>query len=99
MSSEKVCTSCGHEGHPIPQRVSSFLVDAMIWFYVLFLVAMSQQIWFLAVPLLWTIYHIVKFNSVKCPVCESLDMVSKDSRRGKAIMKNPNPVHIVYKKA
>ena len=97
MSQEKVCTSCGHEGHPIPQAVSSFLVDAMIWLYVVFLVAMSQLIPLLLIPIAWTIYHIVRFNTVKCPVCQNLDMVSKNSKRGKAIMQNPNPVHIIYK--
>ena len=97
MQQDKVCTSCGHQGKPIPQAISSFMVDAAIWFYIIFLVSMSQLIPLLVIPIAWTIYHIVRFNSVKCPVCLNLDMVSQKSRRGKAIMKNMNPVHIIYK--
>lgn len=97
MSHDKVCTACGHEGKPIPQALSSFTVDVVIWLYFGFLAGMSQLLPLLLIPMAWTIYHIIRFNSVKCPVCKSLDMVSKGSRRGKAIMRNMNPVHIIYK--
>jgi len=31
MSQEKVCISCDHEGTPIPQDKSSFIVDSVIF--------------------------------------------------------------------
>lgn len=97
MSHEKVCASCGHIGKPVPQALSSFTVDALLWLYFAFLAGMSQLLPLLLVPLIWTGYHIIRFNTVKCPVCESLDMVSKNSRRGKVALADPNPVHVLYK--
>jgi len=95
----KVCTECGHIGQPIPQKKSSFIVDMAIWSYFLFLTAMSQILPLLLIPAAWTIYHIVMFSRVKCPHCESLEMVSMNSRKGKATINNPNPVTISYKAA
>ncbi len=93
----KICTECGHIGKPIPQKKSSFAVDAVIWMIFVFGAGMSQFLPLLLVPLAWSIYHIVRFNSVKCPACESLEMVSLNSRRGKAMERDPHPMHIIYK--
>ena len=93
----KVCTECGYIGEPIPQLKSSFAVDAVIWLYFGFLAGMSQFLLLLLVPAVWTIYHLIRFNTVKCPDCESLEMVSMHSHAGKAILENPHPVSIVYR--
>lgn len=93
----KICTECGFIGEPIPQLKSSFAVDAVIWLYFGFLAGMSQLLPLLLIPAGWTIYHIIRFNSVKCPECESLEMVSLYSHAGKEAMKNPHPVNIVYR--
>jgi len=93
----KICTECGYIGKPIPQALSSFFVDAIVWLVFLFLAGASQFLFLLIVPLIWTVYHIVRFSSVKCPKCESLDMVRLNSRRGKEKEANPHPMHIIYK--
>ena len=81
----KICAYCGHVGKPIPQAKSSFVVDAFIWMITLSLTAFSGLVPLLLIPLAWTLYHIAKFNSVKCPKCECLEMVPLNSRKGKAI--------------
>lgn len=93
----KVCTECGYVGKPIPQLKSSFAVDVGIWLYFSFLTAMSQLIPLMLVPLVWTIYHIVRFRSVKCAKCESLEMVRIKSKKGQLALHNPNPVIISYR--
>ena len=92
----KVCTECGYVGRPIPQLKSSFAVDVGMWLYFAFLTALSQFFPLLLIPLAWTIYHIARFNSVKCPKCESLEMVRMNSKKGKRALNNPNPVIISY---
>jgi len=82
----KICTCCGFVGKPIPQEKSSFVVDGFIWVIMLNLAGMSQQLYLLLFPLAWTIYHIVKFNSVTCPQCKNLDMVSVSSNQGLTYM-------------
>ena len=93
----KICTECGHIGKPIPQAKSSFAVDLVIWLYFVFLVAMSQILPLLIIPATWTIYHLLRFNNVKCPECESLEMVSLHSHAGKEMLDNPHQVEVVYR--
>jgi len=93
----KICTECGYVGRPIPQAKSSFAVDAVIWLYFSFLAGMSQILPLLLIPAIWSVYHIVRFNSVKCPECQSLEMVSLHSHAGKKALEDPYPVHIIYK--
>ncbi len=83
---EKVCSSCGYVGKPVPQSASSFLVDGLVWMVVGSLTIMSGLLPLLLVPLAWTLFHIMKFNSVTCPKCENLDMVSKRSRKGRRVL-------------
>jgi hypothetical protein len=80
---DKVCTSCGFVGKPIRQCFESFLVDAMAWLVFSSVALISGVMYFLLVPAAWTVYHIARFGSTKCPKCESLDMVSMNSSKGK----------------
>ena len=93
----KICTECGFIGKPIPQAKSSFAVDAVIWLYFGFLAGMSQLLPLLLIPVAWTLYHLIRFNSVKCPDCESLEMVSMHSHNGRQALQNPHPVEVVYR--
>lgn len=87
----KICTNCGHVGKPVPQGKDSFFVDIFAWAMFLSLSAMSQQWYLMAIPLAWTIYHIAKFNTVKCPECGNLDMVRISSRKGRQTMEHEMP--------
>ena len=79
---QKVCTSCGYTGNAINQCLGSFMLDALLWFATIGIIAVTALIPLIVVPLAWSIFHIVNFKS-KCPECESLDMVSKSSSKGK----------------
>ncbi|MDX1810352.1 MAG: hypothetical protein R3240_00270 [Gammaproteobacteria bacterium] len=70
---DKVCAHCGYVGKPVAQEKDSFLVDIFAWGMFLSLSGMSQQWYLMFVPLAWTIYHIVNFNSA-CPKCKNLEM-------------------------
>lgn len=92
---EKICTECGFEGKPVAQCKMSFFVDVALWVTVVNLVFFTGFLPLLLIPTVWTLYHIIKFNSVKCPECESLNMVSRNSRAGKrAIERKKNPIKI-----
>ncbi len=82
----KVCKSCGYVGKPIPQAKDSFMLDLFFWLIALALSGMSQQWYIMFLPLAWTIYHIARFNTVKCPKCGNLDMVSLNSHKGKEVL-------------
>jgi len=89
---DHICTHCGHVGKPIPQSKESFFVDAFIWGVVGSFALMTGVMPILIIPAAWTVYHVLKFNTTKCPECLSLDMVPLDSRKGKeaqAAKKNP----------
>ena len=86
---DRVCTSCGYVGKPTKQCLESFLVDAFVWGIVGSFALGTGIMPVLAIPAAWTLYHIVKFGTTKCPECGSLDMVSQDSRKGRAVL-NPN---------
>ena len=86
---DRVCTSCGHVGKPTKQCLESFLVDAFVWGIVGSFALGTGIMPVLAIPAAWTLYHIVKFATTKCPECGSLDMVSQDSRKGRAFL-NPD---------
>ena len=92
---DKVCTECGFEGKPIAQCKMSFIVDVAIWVTVFNLVFFTGLFQLFIIPAAWTLFHLVKFNSVKCPHCESLSMVSPQGRRGKkALDRKNNPIRI-----
>ena len=93
----RVCTNCGYHGHAIPQAKESFLVDAMIWAVFGSIALMTGLIPLLVIPMAWTVYHIAKFNTTQCPKCDNLDMVSVNSRKGKAIMAGENNLVHVWK--
>jgi hypothetical protein len=80
---QRVCTNCGYVGEPIPQCATSFFVDAFIWLTVASVTLFTGFLPLLIIPLAWTTFHIVKYRTVKCPQCENLDMVSKESAKGK----------------
>ena len=91
---DRVCTSCGYVGKPTTQGPGSFFVDAFIWLVVGSVVLMSGILPLLIIPIGWTIYHIIKYATTTCPKCENLDMVSLNSKKGKAVLdqKNGKPV-------
>lgn len=92
---DRVCTSCGFEGKPIKQCIESFLVDAFVWGIVGSFALMTGLMPALIIPAAWTLYHLVKFNSTKCPTCGDLEMVSKNSRKGRiALDKEANQVQV-----
>lgn len=80
---QRVCTNCGHVGEPISQCATSFFVDALIWLVVASITLFTGLLPLLLLPLGWTIFHIAKYRTVKCPKCENLDMVSMTSNKGK----------------
>ena len=79
---ERICTACGFEGKPINQCIESFLVDAFIWGAVGSFALTTGLLPLLAIPAAWTLYHLAKFKTTKCPSCGELEMVSKESRKG-----------------
>lgn len=83
---DRVCTSCGYVGKPTKQCLESFLVDAFIWGIVGSFALSTGIMPVLVIPAAWTLYHIVKFGTTKCPECGSLDMVSQQSRKGRAVL-------------
>lgn len=92
---DRVCTSCGFEGKPVKQCIESFLVDAFIWGIVGSFALMTGLMPALAIPAAWTLYHLVKFNTTKCPNCGDLEMVSKQSRKGRrALDKDAGQVQV-----
>lgn len=92
---DRICTSCEFEGKPIKQCIESFLVDAFVWGTVGSFALVTGLLPLLAIPTAWTLYHLVKFKTTKCPSCGSLDMVSKNSSKGRAALeRKANPVKV-----
>jgi len=85
----RVCTSCGHVGKPVKQCLGSFFVDAFMWGTVGSFALMTGLMPALLIPAAWTIYHLAKFNTTKCPECGELEMVSMKSRKGREAL-NPS---------
>jgi predicted RNA-binding Zn-ribbon protein involved in translation (DUF1610 family) len=83
---DRVCTSCGHVGKPTKQCLESFLVDAFAWGLAGSFALGTGLMPVLAIPAAWTLYHLMKFNTTKCPSCGNLDMVSMDSRKGQKVL-------------
>jgi len=86
---DRVCTSCGFEGKPVKQCIESFFVDAFIWATVGSFALMTGLIPVLLIPAAWTLYHLAKFGTTKCPACGDLEMVSMKSRKGRQAL-NPS---------
>jgi hypothetical protein len=82
---DRICASCGHVGKPVPQCLGSFLLDVLVWGTVGAAALATAILPLLLVPLAWTIYHVARFNTTKCPACGDLEMVALDSRRGRAV--------------
>jgi hypothetical protein len=78
----RVCTSCGTVGEPVKQCLESFFVDAFIWATVGSIALMAGLIPVLLVPVAWTLYHLAKFGTTKCPECGDLERVSLSSQKG-----------------
>lgn len=92
---DRICTSCGFEGQPIKQCLASFFVDAFIWGTVGGFAMVTGLLPILAIPAAWTLYHLAKFKTTKCPTCGDLEMVSKDSRKGLAALhQKEHPVQV-----
>jgi predicted RNA-binding Zn-ribbon protein involved in translation (DUF1610 family) len=85
----RVCTSCSFVGKPINQCLGSFVVDAFIWGSVGSIALLTGLIPVLIIPAAWTLYHLAKFATTKCPACGDLEMVSMDSRKGRETL-NPS---------
>lgn len=84
---DRVCAECGFIGKPINQGPTSFFVDGFIWLLFGSFTMMTGLLPILLIPLSWTIYHIAVYKITKCPKCESLEMASMDSRKGKAALR------------
>ena len=84
----RICTSCGYVGEPISQCAASFLVDALFWLIIVSVTFFTGLLPLLLLPAAWTIFHIAKFRTTKCPECENLDMVSLESAKGKNALKH-----------
>lgn len=82
----RVCTSCGHVGKPVKQCFESFLVDAFIWGTVGSFVLMTGLFPALLIPVSWTLYHLARFGTTKCPNCGELEMVSMESHKGREVL-------------
>jgi len=92
---DRVCTSCKFVGKPVKQCYESFLVDAFIWGIVGSGVLVTGLWPALAIPVAWTLYHLAKFKTTKCPQCGELEMVSMNSQKGrKALDKDANQVKV-----
>jgi hypothetical protein len=91
---DRVCTSCGHVGKPVKQCLGSFFVDAFIWGMVGSLAIMSGIFFLLFIPAAWTVYHLAKFNTTKCPSCGDLEMVSMDSRKGREALNRKDNIKV-----
>lgn len=92
---DRICTSCGHVGKPKKQCIESFFVDAFVWGTVGSFAFATGFLPVLVIPVAWTLYHLAKFGTTKCPACGDLEMVSMDSRKGRAAIKrNENPVQV-----
>ncbi len=92
---DRICTSCGTEGKPIKQCFSSFFVDAFIWGTVGSFALTTGLLPALVIPAAWTLYHLAKFNTTKCPQCGDLEMVNLNSRKGRdALYQKANPVQV-----
>ena len=85
----RVCTSCSFVGEPVNQCLGSFFVDAMIWGSVGSFALVTGLLPLLLIPAAWTLYHLAKFGTTKCPECGELEMVSLKSRKGREAL-NPN---------
>ena len=85
---DRVCKSCGYVGKAEHQSWGTFVVDAFIWLMFGSLTLFSGLLFVLLIPLSWTIYHIALFSNTQCPKCESLDMVSLESKKGKAVLEH-----------
>ncbi len=83
---DRVCKSCGYVGKAEHQSWGTFVVDAFIWLMFGSLTMFSGLLFVLFVPLAWTIYHLALFGNTQCPKCKDLDMVSKESKNGKAVL-------------
>ena len=90
---KRVCTNCGYVGEPVSQCATSFFVDAFIWLTVASVTVFTGFLPLLLLPLGWTIFHIVKYRTVKCPKCENLDMVSMESTKGKEALHQFDNTH------
>jgi len=87
----RVCTSCSFVGKPVKQCIGSFFVDALIWGSIGSVALVTGLIPVLLIPAAWTLYHLAKFNTTKCPSCGNLDMVSMESRKGRETL-NPSKI-------
>lgn len=91
---DRVCTSCEHIGKPVNQDLSSFLVDILAWGTFGSGALVSGMLGWLAIPLLWTVYHLAHFRTVQCPECGDLEMVSMKSRKGRKVLSGDDGVTV-----
>jgi len=91
---DRICTNCGHIGQPVSQCPDSFLVDGLIWLTMGSIAIFTGLMPLLILPAGWTLYHIIKYKTTKCPECENLDMVSQESRAAKYYLHHKNDHHV-----
>jgi len=82
----KVCESCGYVGKPIADEFSSFTVDAMVWLAWSAIAVITGIFPLILIAPLFSLIHIAKFRTMKCPKCENLEMVNLHSHAGEEIM-------------
>lgn len=91
---ERVCCSCGHVGKPVNQPMGSFLVDILAWCTFGSGAFISGMLGWLSIPVLWTLYHLYTFRSITCPACGDLEMVRKNSRKGRKALGEDNTITV-----
>ena len=91
---ERVCASCGHTGKPVSQCWGSFLVDVLLWGAVGSAAIITGILALFVIPAVWTVYHVLNFNTTKCPECGDLEMVALDSRKGQEALDRKNRIRV-----
>ncbi len=82
----KICKSCGYVGKPIADDKSSFILDAWVWLLCFAISAITGIIPLILLAPAFSVLHLIKFKSMKCPSCGNLDMVGLHSHSGKELL-------------
>lgn len=91
---DRICTSCGHIGKPTNQAMGSFLVDLLAWGTFGSAALVSGMLGWLAIPALWSVYHLATFKTVQCPECGDLEMVAMRSRKGRKALQGDDGITV-----
>jgi hypothetical protein len=70
----KECSHCGYIGKPVHDEYSSILIDVIAWTFCLIAVAITANLYILALGAVVSIWHLLTFRSHRCPRCGDWDM-------------------------